>query len=280
MSPNGAHVLWEEHSTCFLKTCGWQYWQPRGGWYCPCGHLPLARHIQGPECQPSWQQGTSHRGQDAGKKMHRLRGVKGADGWMSWVGKGQGRSPQEETSGWRSVATQGFREGVFQAKERAHANTNIFAHHILSLMPKKKERKSPIAFKYLLIKVLLLKFLRIQLSWQYKTYPPLFPFRTQPSHRPCCLPSSETPVFSVLLMSVSSSSVSIPYAKRSCVIYAKHDVFFFYRSQKNDFLLSFYFICLIIPVTICPIFSIPRNSKPLSFSNWLEILANYLFHYK
>ena len=100
--------------------------------------------------------------------MHRLRGVKGADGWMSWVGKGQGRSPQEETSGWRYVATQGFREGVFQAKERAHANTNIFAHHILSLerkkKKKKKERKSPIALKYLLNKVLLLKFLRIQLS--------------------------------------------------------------------------------------------------------------------
>lgn len=130
MGPNGAHVLWEEHTTCFLKTCGWQYWQPHGGWYCPRGRLPLARHIRGLECLPSGWQGTSHRGEDARKKTHRLRGVEGADGWMSWVGKGQGRSPK------------GFREGEFQAKERAPANTNIFAHHILSLMQKKGKKIS------------------------------------------------------------------------------------------------------------------------------------------
>lgn len=72
-------------------------------------------------------------------------------GVIVWVGKGSGQ------------VSPGFREGEFQAKERAPANTNIFAHHILSLM-QKKERKSPIALKYLLNKVLLLKLLKIQLS--------------------------------------------------------------------------------------------------------------------
>ena len=57
-------------------------------------------------------------------------------GCLGWA---RVRSPQEETSGWRSIGTQGFREGAFQAKERAHANRDIIAHHILSLMPKEKK---------------------------------------------------------------------------------------------------------------------------------------------
>lgn len=95
-------------------------------------HVPPAtgyRHIRGPECLPSGWQGTSHRGEDARKKMHRLRGVEGAGMGGCLGGQGSGQVPQ------------GFREGEFQAKERAPANTNIFVYHILSLMQKKKGKK-------------------------------------------------------------------------------------------------------------------------------------------
>ena len=173
------------------------------------------------------------------------RGVEGADGWMSWVGKGQvspGGNIWVEICSYPGIQGRSIPgQGKSPCKHKHHCPSHPFFD------AKRKERKSIIAFKYLLNKVLLLKLPRIQLSCQYKTYPPLFPFRTQPSHRPCCLPSSETPVSSVLVMSISPSSVSIPYAKRSCIIYAKHNLFLITGAQKMIFLLSYYFIYLIIP---------------------------------
>lgn len=184
MGPNGAHILWEEHSTCFLKTCGWQCWQPCGDGTVHVATCHWPGNIWGLEHQPSGQRGTSHRGQDVGKKMYRLRGVEGADGWVSWVGKGQvspGGNIWVEIYRYPGIQGRSIPgQGKSSCKQRHHCPSHPFFD------AKRKERKSIIAFKYLLNKVLLLKLPRIQLSCQYKTYPPLFPFRTQPSHRTAC----------------------------------------------------------------------------------------------
>lgn len=84
-----------------------------------------------------------HRGrEDARKKMHRLRGGRVLMGGCLG-GKGQGRSPQ------------GFRVREFQAKGKSSCKHKHLCPSHPFFDAKKKERKSPIALKYLLNKVLL-----------------------------------------------------------------------------------------------------------------------------